>query len=266
MSKYNFDKLIDRTHSACVKYDLRPLVFGKSDVIPMWVADMDFETPDFIREAVIQRANHPIYGYTFRDKAYYQPIMAWMESHHQWTVQKDEIVFCPGVVPALNFGVLAFTVASLMAVISQPIGVSVVTNFTWFVPAQQEMLVYGFFTMTMIGAIYYIAPRLAPVAGTDLLLGKASFLLCAVGVLFYVVPLAVGGIIQGTSMNDATVPFLNVVKGSLMPIRASSLGELLMILGNALFLLNLILMLFRFFKSSVTVFLAGENKAVGVVA
>ena len=166
----------------------------------------------------------------------------------------------------IPFGVLAFTVAALMSVISQPIAVSVVTNFTWFVPAQQEMLVYGFFTMTMIGAIYYIAPRLTPVAGADLLLGKASFLLCAVGVLFYVVPLAAGGIIQGSAMNDATVPFLNVVKGSLMAIRGSTLGELLMILGNVIFLLNVILMLFRFLKTSATVFLSGPNKAVGVVA
>ena len=119
--KYNFDKFIDRTHTSSVKYDLRQRVFERSDVIPMWVADMDFETPDFIRNAVIQRAGHPVYGYTFRDGDYYQPVMDWMQSHHDWTIQKDDIVFCPGVVPALNFSVLAFTNPGDRIIIQPPV-------------------------------------------------------------------------------------------------------------------------------------------------
>ena len=106
---YDFDRIIDRTNTSSVKYDLRQLIFRNSDVIPMWVADMDFETPDFIRDAVMKRAAHPVYGYTFRDKDYYLPIMAWMQSHHGWSVKKEDIVFSPGVVPALNFAVLAYT-------------------------------------------------------------------------------------------------------------------------------------------------------------
>jgi len=119
--KYDFDKIIDRTNTACVKYDLRQTIFGKSDVIPMWVADMDFETPDFIRDAVIRRAGHPIYGYTFRDEDYYQPIIEWMQSHHGWTIQKEDVVFCPGVVPALNMAVLAFTKPSDKIIIQPPV-------------------------------------------------------------------------------------------------------------------------------------------------
>jgi cystathionine beta-lyase len=119
--KYNFDKFIDRTHTSSVKYDLRKLVFNKSDVIPMWVADMDFETPDFIRDAVIQRAHHPIYGYTFRDVDYYQPIVDWMQSHHGLTIHRDEIVFSPGVVPALNFSVLALTKPGDKIIIQPPV-------------------------------------------------------------------------------------------------------------------------------------------------
>jgi cysteine-S-conjugate beta-lyase len=119
--KYNFDKLIDRTHTSCVKYDLRQTVFEKSDVIPMWVADMDFETPDFIRDAVIQRASHPVYGYTFRDADYYQPIMDWMQSHHDWTIHRDDIVFCPGVVPALSFAVMAFTKPGDKIIVQPPV-------------------------------------------------------------------------------------------------------------------------------------------------
>jgi cystathionine beta-lyase len=104
-----------------VKYDLRQTVFGKSNIIPMWVADMDFETPEFIRDAVIQRAEHPIYGYTFRDLTYYQPIIDWMWSHHDWSIQRDEIIFCPGVVPALNFSVLAFTKPGDKIIIQPPV-------------------------------------------------------------------------------------------------------------------------------------------------
>ncbi|MCX6268856.1 MAG: PatB family C-S lyase [Bacteroidetes bacterium] len=119
--KYNFDKLIDRTHTSCVKYDLRQTVFEKSDVIPMWVADMDFETPDFIRNAVIQRAGHPVYGYTFRDEDYYQAVMEWMQSHHDWAIDKEDFIFTPGVVPALNFAVMAFTKPGDHIIVQPPV-------------------------------------------------------------------------------------------------------------------------------------------------
>jgi cysteine-S-conjugate beta-lyase len=119
--KYNFDKIIDRTNTSCVKYDLRQTFFGRSDVIPMWVADMDFETPDFIRDAIIQRAGHPVYGYTFRDTDYYLPIIEWMQTHHNWTIQKEDIIFCPGVVPGLNMGVLAFTKPGDKIIIQPPV-------------------------------------------------------------------------------------------------------------------------------------------------
>ncbi len=119
--KYNFDQVIDRTNTSALKYDRRQAVFEKSDVIPMWVADMDFETPEVIRNAVIQRANHPIYGYTFRDAGYFEAVMAWMQSHHDWTVRREEIVFTPGVVPAINFAVLAFTKPGDKIIVQPPV-------------------------------------------------------------------------------------------------------------------------------------------------
>ena len=118
---YNFDKIINRTHTSSVKYDLRQTVFGKDDVIPMWVADMDFETPCFIRDAVVKRASDPIYGYTFRDIDYYLPIIDWMKSHHKWIIQKEDIIFCPGVVPALNMAVMAFTKPGDKIIIQPPV-------------------------------------------------------------------------------------------------------------------------------------------------
>ncbi len=119
--KYNFDLPVDRDGTSCVKFDLRERIFGKSDVLPMWVADMDFETPDFIREAVMKRASHPIYGYTFREADYFEPIIAWMKSHHNWTLQRNEIIFCPGVVPALNFAVLTYTNPGDQIIVQPPV-------------------------------------------------------------------------------------------------------------------------------------------------
>jgi cystathionine beta-lyase len=106
---YNFDKIVDRAGTDNVKYDLREAYFGKADVLPMWVADMDFETPDFIRNAVIQRAKHPIYGYSFRSDTYFKSIIQWVERRHHWRLEKDWILFSPGIVPALNMATLTYT-------------------------------------------------------------------------------------------------------------------------------------------------------------
>ncbi len=106
---YDFNKVVNRESTANMKYDLRGKFFGNEDVLPMWVADMDFETPDFIRDAVIKRAQHPIYGYSFRPESYYQSIVDWVKKRHNWTIATDWIVYSPGIVPALNFSTLAFT-------------------------------------------------------------------------------------------------------------------------------------------------------------
>lgn len=105
----NFDKIVDRLNTDNVKYDLREAYFGKSDVLPMWVADMDFETPDFIQEAIRKRAWHPIYGYSFRPEAYFTSIVKWVERRHHWKLEKDWILFSPGIVPALNMATLTYT-------------------------------------------------------------------------------------------------------------------------------------------------------------
>ena len=107
--KYSFDEIIEREGTACVKWDLRDKVFGTSDVLPMWVADMDFKTPGFISEAIIQRAQHPVYGYSYRTEGYYTSLMNWMQSHHGWAIERDWILFSPGVVPVLFMTTLAFT-------------------------------------------------------------------------------------------------------------------------------------------------------------
>jgi cysteine-S-conjugate beta-lyase len=106
---YDFDKIINRESTANYKYDLRNRFFGKDDVLPMWVADMDFETPVFIREAIIKRAKHPIYGYSFREDSYYKSIVEWVKKRHEWTIDTDWIIYSPGVVPALNLSTIVYT-------------------------------------------------------------------------------------------------------------------------------------------------------------
>ena len=107
--KYNFDQIIDRSNTSSVKHDLKEMIFGTPNILPLWVADMDFETPQFVRNAIMERALHPVYGYTFRDDAYYESIINWMQRRHRWHIEKDWILFSPGVVPGLNMAVMAFT-------------------------------------------------------------------------------------------------------------------------------------------------------------
>ena len=106
---YDFDKIVDRRNTSSIKFDLRKQIFETEDLIPMWVADMDFETPEFIRNAVINRANHPIFGYSMRGESYNNSIKNWLSRRHGWEIDNSWIVFSPGIVPALNFSTLAFT-------------------------------------------------------------------------------------------------------------------------------------------------------------
>lgn len=118
---YDFDKIIERKGTDCVKYDLRKQLFNNETVIPMWVADMDFETPDFVQKAVVERVNHPIYGYTFRSDVYYKSIIDWQKRHHNWEVTKEWILFSPGIVAALNMLVLALTNSNDEIIIQPPV-------------------------------------------------------------------------------------------------------------------------------------------------
>ena len=119
--RWNFDESASREGTNCVKYDLRKEVFGRSDVIPMWVADMDFLSPPFISDAVLSRAAHKVYGYSFRPEGYYKSIIDWNIRRHAWTIDKESIIFCPGVVPALNFCTLTFTEPDDCIIIQPPV-------------------------------------------------------------------------------------------------------------------------------------------------
>lgn len=106
---YDFDKYLERKGTDSVKYDLNGVIFGKEDLLPMWVADMDFEVPDFIQDAIHERASHPVYGYTFRPRRFFETAAGWMSRRHGWDPGPEAFSFSPGIVPALNMIVMQFS-------------------------------------------------------------------------------------------------------------------------------------------------------------
>jgi cystathionine beta-lyase len=119
--RWNFDEEIRREGTSCIKYDLRKEVFGSAGVIPMWVADMDFRTPDFIISSLRKRLEHEILGYTFRPPEYNSSIISWFRKRHNWEIESEWICFCPGIVPALNLCTLAFTRPGDSIIVQPPV-------------------------------------------------------------------------------------------------------------------------------------------------
>jgi cystathionine beta-lyase len=119
--KYDFDREVQRRGTDSVKYDMNTKIFGTEEILPMWVADMDFEVPDFIRDALLKRAAHPVYGYTFRPVRFFETAAAWLKRRHNWDISPAAISFSPGIVPALNLIVMAFTDPGDRIVVQPPV-------------------------------------------------------------------------------------------------------------------------------------------------
>jgi len=118
--KYDFDRLIDRSNSYSIKYE--PSWRGKpDDVLPLWVADMDFAAPVCVQEALISRARHGIFGYSEPDSSYFDVMRKWFEERFNWTTERDWLTVTPGVVNALYIAVHALTKPGDGIVIQQPV-------------------------------------------------------------------------------------------------------------------------------------------------
>jgi cystathionine beta-lyase len=109
MNNYNFDHEYNRTGTGCYKADGLMMKFGKTDLLSLWVADMDFAVAPEILSAWQQRIQHPIFGYNFRLDAYYQAIIDWIGQHYHWQIRREWIINTPGVVTAINVAVQVFT-------------------------------------------------------------------------------------------------------------------------------------------------------------
>lgn len=118
---YDFDELICREGTHCEKYDNRVAIFGTDNVIPLWIADSDFATPEFITKAICDRAKHPVYGYSFRTDSYFDAIINWTQRRHGWKIDREWICFSPGVVAGLAFAMRAVSGEGDGMVIQPPV-------------------------------------------------------------------------------------------------------------------------------------------------
>lgn len=116
-----FDQPVDRAGTGSVKVDGLKEYFGSSHLIPMWVADMDFQIPRCVTEAIRQRADHPVFGYTLVTPAFYSSIKNWLKARHDWDVKAEWIVFSPGIVPALSMSVMAYTEPGDKVLLQSPV-------------------------------------------------------------------------------------------------------------------------------------------------
>lgn len=116
---YNFDEIIERGETNAEKWAEH--VIGGKDVLPLWVADMDFRCPKPVVDALVKTAEHGIYGYNERPDSYYDAIINWNKKRNDWQIEKDWIVFSPGVVPALSFSVEAFCKPGDKVVMQTPV-------------------------------------------------------------------------------------------------------------------------------------------------
>lgn len=119
--KYDFDKIINRVGSNTAKWDEVEAKFGTKDVIPMWVADMDFRVAEPIVNALKKRAEHGIFGYTTMSDSYKEAVCNWMKKRHSWAVKKDWLIHSPGVVPALSIIIKEFTEPGDKIIIQSPV-------------------------------------------------------------------------------------------------------------------------------------------------
>ncbi len=116
-----FDQPVARDHTCSVKFDARKAVFGREEVIPVWVADMDFAAPEAVTQALVARAQHPVYGYTLFPDSLFQSMIDWFQSRHGWAIERDWILMAPGVVPSLHAACLAYSESGQGVIIQPPV-------------------------------------------------------------------------------------------------------------------------------------------------
>ena len=119
--EYNFDEEINRKNTNCAKYDGLKKYFGYEDLNPLWVADMDFKTPSFINDAIINAAKNSLYGYSIDSDEIYQSIINWQNTQHNWQINKEDVYMINGVVPAYSACIEAFSEENDEVIVQTPI-------------------------------------------------------------------------------------------------------------------------------------------------
>ena len=118
---HDFDRLTDRKGSGAIKYDALGKVFGKDDLIPLWVADMDFETPHFITDALRERLEHSVFGYTAEPEDYWPTVSKWIADHHGWETECSWMTYIPGIVKGIGMAINALIEKDEKVIIQPPV-------------------------------------------------------------------------------------------------------------------------------------------------
>ena len=121
MKKFDFDKIIDRHGTNALKTDVLLKRYGRDDLIPLWVADMDLQCPPAIAAAIRKRCEHEIFGYTCPAQSYYESIINWVERRHNWKIEQEWISFIPGIVKGIAFVIDCFTTKEDKVIIQPPV-------------------------------------------------------------------------------------------------------------------------------------------------
>lgn len=121
MGKYDFDKIIERRGTGAIKTDVLQERYGDANLTPLWVADMDFETPPFVTEALRQRLEHPIFGYTTEPEDYWPTVIRWIADHHNWNVEREWLTYIPGIVKGIGMAVNVFVKEDEKVIIQPPV-------------------------------------------------------------------------------------------------------------------------------------------------
>ena len=121
MKQYNFDDIIERKGSDCFKWDALPSMYGRDDLLPMWVADMDFRSPDFVMDAIRRRCEHEVLGYTMPSEGYWQAVESWLGRRYGINTTKGELHFIPGIVAGIAYALLCLTNPGDKVLVTTPV-------------------------------------------------------------------------------------------------------------------------------------------------
>lgn len=120
-TEFDFDQIINRRGTGSRKWDDIGKVFGSSEILPLWIADMDFASPRAISAKIAERAEHPIYAYNAQQESFYQAIVDWVKRRHHWDIDKEWIIQAPGVVPSIILSILALSKPGDGIIIQPPV-------------------------------------------------------------------------------------------------------------------------------------------------
>lgn len=166
--QYNFDEIIDRSATSAIKWEGLKEFWGRTDLIPLWVADMDFATAPFVTEAIRKRCENPVLGYTAKPDSYYQSIIRWTHERYGLEVEKEMIHFVPGIVPGIGMALNAFTEKGDRVMIQPP----VYGPFTWLNTRNERTLVTN--PLKMVDGMY----RMDMESFREQIKGCKVFILC----------------------------------------------------------------------------------------